>query len=333
MDVAAAAAAGDEGLSPLLGARLDAGLLRAETAGVHAELTAAYHNCLAWTLFASSASRELITALGQSQIPVLALKGSALIRTVLRPGERPMVDLDFLIPAAHFSRARLVAARSGATIFDPLCRPITALHDYALPLHTREGLSVELHRYFCEKPLFRPDYDGPNGIFARAAATDDGILIPDLVDLFLGLAIHAAHHAYLLPLRAVVDGLVLGSSRRLLLAAVANRARRWRAATATAAFLLVLKKFGLDRPDLDFALEELGAPASLSRMLGDAPWPETETHEREWRRRLRVARLLDHGLARVGYFGQRVGLRAADSLWKGFLRLRGRAGPGQRPVP
>ena len=147
-----------------------------------------------------------------------------------------MVDIDLLVPASAWIEARRIAIDTGATVFDPLDRPITAAHDYALPVRTREGLLVELHRYLCEKPLFRPQYDGPDGIFSRAIPTDDGLLVPEPADLFLGLAVHAAHHGYHLPFRAVVDGLILGASPNLVLASVVERSRSWRAVRATAAF-------------------------------------------------------------------------------------------------
>lgn len=218
-----------------------------------------------------------------------------------------------------------MAACVGATVFDPINRPITARHDYALPLRTPEGLLVEIHRYFCERPLFRPDYEGATGIFGRARVGDDGLMVPDLVDLFLGLAIHATHHAYHLPLRSVLDGVLLGARPEVDLAEVAARAERWRATRATAGFLLVLQNFGFDRPDLRPALRRLAAPAKLSALLAQAPWPERETHDHEWRRRLRVARLLDTPTARVGYFAQRVALRGADALWNRTHALRRRA--------
>ena len=324
IDSETAVAADAEGLAPLLGSRLDTGALTANTPQIHAALTRAYHRCLAWTLFANASIHDLIAGFRNAGIPAVALKGSALIRTVLRPGERPMVDIDLLVPASAWKEARQIAGNTGATIFDPLNRPITAAHDYALPMRTSEGLLVELHRYLCERPLFRPQYDGPDGIFARAIPTNDGLLVPEPADLFVGLAIHAAHHGYHLPFRAVVDGLVLGGSPNLVLTSVVERARSWRAVIATAAFLIVLRNFGFARQGLEAALRELGPPETLGPMLGDAPWPERDTHREEWQRRWRIARLLDSTSARLGYFSQRIGLRIADTLWNRYLRLTGR---------
>jgi hypothetical protein len=320
IDAGTAAAATSEGLAPLLGARLDTGALAASTAEIHADLTRAYHACLGWTLFANAAIREMVAGFRGAGIPVVALKGSALIRTVMRPGQRPMVDIDLLVPAARWPEARRIASAAGATVWDPLDRPITAAHDYALPMRTREGLLVELHRYLCERPLFRPQYDGPDGIFARAILTEDGLRVPDPTDLFLGLAIHAAHHAYHLPFRAIVDGLILGGSPGLLLSSVAERARLWRAKTATAAFLLVLAGFGFVHPDLSAALRELRYPKGLPALLAAAPWSERDAHREDWRRRWRVARLLDGAPTRIAYFGQRLGLRVADTLWNRYIK-------------
>lgn len=323
VDAELAAAAGVEGLAPLLGSRLDQGTLAAADPRTAAELTQAFHRCLSWTLFANVAIRELVEGLRGAGIPALALKGWALIRTVLRPGERPMTDIDLLVPPSAAGEARRIAASVGATVFDPFDRPITAAHDYALPLKTRDGLLVEVHRYLCERPLFQPDYEGPGGMFARAQIGTDGVLVPDLVDLLIGLAIHATHHGYHLPLRAIVDGLLVGARPELDLSVLVRRATAWRATRTVGGFLWVLREFGFDRSGLDVTLRELGAPSSLTRTLVDAPWPEHDTHKHEWRRRLRVARLLDTRSARIGYFAHRVALRGADALWNRYLRLKG----------
>ena len=312
-----------EGLGPLLGARLDRGTLSATTPDIRDELIRSYHGCVAWTLISQTSLRGFLVAFGQAGIPLMALKGAALVRSVMRPGERPMVDVDLLIPPSEWKRAQRLASSSGAVVFDPLDRPITAAHDYALPLMTPEGLLIELHRYLCERPLFRPDYEGPMGIFARATPSQDGLLVPEMTDLFLGLAVHAAHHAYYLPLRAIVDGLAVGASAAWTLEGVVRRARQWRAKTAVAAFLLVLRVFGFSHRDLDGALAELGAGPHVEAVIAGAPWPERNARKDDWSRRWKVAQLLDDNQARIGYIGHRIGLRLADDAWKGYLRLKG----------
>lgn len=311
----------EEQLAPLIGARVSSGATHCATAQLEREAVHEHHRCVAKALYTEGALERLCAPLIQAGIPVLGLKGLALVRTVFSPGERSMSDIDLLVPASRWREAFSLVQRAGAVFHDPYERPFTALHDYAVPVLTKEGVMVELHRYLCERPLFSPDLDGPGGVFARASRSADGILVPEPGDLFLGLAVHAAHHGFHLPFRAVVDGLTLGKSPDLVPAVVVARAARWNAQRALTAWIMTLGRFGLGVARWGPSFEHGRHAEAVRAVANEAPWPETDLKAGERRRILRTTRLLDTASRRVAYLGQRVGLKCLDAVAQKFPSL------------
>jgi hypothetical protein len=297
-----------EGLAPLLGTQVVCGETTADGAATEI-LVHAHREELARGLVRSAAFRPLGAALADARIPFLLLKGAALERMIYRPGQRPMNDIDFLVAHADFPRSRAIAASLGAWPIGPRLRPLTRSLEYAEPMAFPPGVGIEIHRAVCPAPLFAVDAPG---LFARAARCDDGALIPDPVDLFLILAIHAAKHGFSLPFRAVVDGLRLAAAVPLDAATLVRRGRAFRAGAAVSAWVSLLEAFGLDPAFAAAVRDALGRPAAAAgRLLArSAPWPADAGGF--WRR-ARVT-LSAEPLRGVGWLVWRSGLLLADGV-------------------
>lgn len=233
-----------EDVAPLLGARCAAGELRAADDGSRLALLRAYHGCLAANLLAEQAATPLLAALRSRGVPVLLLKGAALLRTVYRhPGCRRMADIDILVPSRHWRTALEIASSLGEEVRSRERRLTLSLYHERHVFMARRFM-VDLHRAITPWPLFRVDHDA---MFARARADSAGCLLQAPEDLFVHLAIHAAVDGFAVPFRSVIDGLALLASGRVDPSAVVTRASDWRARRATATWLWVLLRYGLAR--------------------------------------------------------------------------------------
>jgi hypothetical protein len=228
------------------------------------------------------------------------------VRTVFDLGTRPMSDVDLLVPARRWRAAIEAIVAAGATWHDAMDRPLTLRLDYAAPLRTPEGVIVEVHRSLVARPLFAVDHEG---LFSRARPVGDGLSCPDPTDLFLHLGLHAAKHAYDVPLRALVDGLRLAEAGAVDPQEVAVRARAWQARRATALWLWILLDLGLPEAAWVDVARSLAPRASVASLLAGAPRREVHGPRRWWL----VARSLDHPLRALAYLAQRTGLRALDA--------------------
>ena len=221
---AAAAVADAGGLIPLFGRR----------AGAPSAWAASYRETLARALHAQASTARLVARLGERGIPAIGLKGAALVELVYdSPGERPMGDVDLLVPAARWDEA---CAITGGTELVVEGRPITSRHDYCRAFRADGDVTFEIHRWLAPRPLWAVDLAG---LFARAVrpVRAGAPLVPSSEDLLLSLCLHAAKHGFLVPLRAVLDTRRVVARLRPDGRLVANRARAWRATRATLAWL------------------------------------------------------------------------------------------------
>lgn len=265
-----------EGLAPLLGARLAAGELTAPES-VSAALRSAYRSCALANTALELGTSVLTRSLVAAGIPVLLLKGAALVRTVYRdPGRRSMGDVDLLVPPERWRQALEVVDRVGARPVDAPDRPATLRHFHEVHLRLAAGGLVDLHRQLVPRPLFKVD---PGELFTTAGEEPDGVRVPAPEALFVSLALHAAKDGFFLPLRSVVDGLALiadsasggGSGAEVEVEveveaeAVGELARRWAARRATARYLQLLERFGAPTESW------VALARSLAPRLGPAP--------------------------------------------------------------
>jgi hypothetical protein len=298
LDEAWAARAEAEEVAPLLGARVIAGELDA-TAVARARLVRAWRATVAASLLAEQSARPLIAALRARGIPMLLLKGAALVRVLYAdPGRRSMADLDLLVPAARWREAITAARQLGWHALADEHRPVTSRSDYVRALARPDAINVEIHRGLSARSQFAIDYDA---LFARARPDRDGLLLADETDQFLSLAVHAAKHAFVLPLRSFLDGILLIDAARLDPDAVAARATVWGARRATAAWLR--------------ALDDLTPlPAVWRRAPGRAFLDEDDPTPGSWRFQRRVVGLIDGPARRAAWLAERTALRLADAV-------------------
>jgi len=296
-----------EGLAPWLGARVGQGRVIVPGSAA-APLAWEHQMCLASNIVRAHAAGAFVERCRQDAIPVAWLKGMALIHGIIAPGERSMVDVDLLVPAARWDDAcTLAAAIAGAQQVTTPGRGYTTMHDYVRAFSLPSGVTLEVHRSVCESSLFAIDHDE---LFARAVHAASGVAVLDEGDLFLTLAVHAAKHTFELPLRSFLDGVVLLQRGLLNLGQVQERARRWRMEKALHLWLHALRT--LAPAGIEGAA---GAPPPLAGLL----WSRTSDLA-AWQRFLRLAWITDgpadwarHVLTRVAF------------------RLRDVAGAGRSP--
>jgi hypothetical protein len=312
-----------EKLGPLLGARVAEGRVRVPAAR-RAGLLSEHHLCLAANMARAGEISKLIDLTRARPIPLVLLKGMAMFAATLEEGERSMGDVDVLAPPSRWEELCSLVARAGWKEDDLPGRAYTAGHDYVRSFTTGRGVTIEIHRFVCEKSLFSLDYEGPNGIFARARRLPSGAFVPDDNDLFLTLAAHAAKHTFDLPLRSFLDGLFLLRRGRIHLDEAAVRARSWRMAVTFKMWLSSLR--WLDPVCIDGTAEAAGVRGEEAALFGHAwmrlgrsLWPRT-THASPWQRFLRLAWLTDSPLDWTRHVATRTGLRTIDLVDEGLRR-------------
>ncbi|HVN43756.1 MAG TPA: nucleotidyltransferase family protein [Steroidobacteraceae bacterium] len=129
-------------------------------------------------------------------LPVQALKGAALyLEGIYQAGQRPMADLDLLVPASHARRAarilELLGLRESHRTFK---HRVFEAPDAARPSifgeHSRNGVKVELHERICEILPYRVT-DISSRVFHEAPAPGLNTY-PSRVALMAHLLLHTA---------------------------------------------------------------------------------------------------------------------------------------------
>jgi len=160
-------------------------------------------------------AQELFAALVADGITAVPLKGIWLAEKVYAdPAQRPMCDIDLLVPLPQVDRARQVLARLGYATDE--AHP-SERFDYAQPyICPRHALAVELHWQVGSEQT--PSLPCPNlsGLWHRLEADDlVGVRlgVPAAEEQFVSLVYHALHHAFAMPLRELLDMALLMKQR------------------------------------------------------------------------------------------------------------------------
>lgn len=180
---------------------------------------------------------ETIAALAGAKVPVLLLKGAALGRTVYGGfPQRPMLDLDLLVPREHAEAARDAALASG-WVRGEMERKVAFYegHNHLPPLHDARGrdFNLEIHT-----SLFVPGHPfqwTDDQVWERSAAIPGSpARVQSLEDLLLHVALHFfwSHAGYFGPWRAIRDVRALAEQPALDWDRFVARARETRGATA-----------------------------------------------------------------------------------------------------
>ena len=296
-----------EDLAPLLGAAVSQGRVAVPRAA-RERLLWEHQMCVASNVVRSRATRTFADLCRQVGIPVVLLKGMAMIQSTLDLGERSMIDADLLVPASRWQQAcaLIIGAGFAETVLPG--RGYTARHDYVRTFSNAAGVTMEIHRFVCEASFLDIDYEGADGLFARARRAPTGLLVPDDGDLFLTLAAHAAKHTFEIPLRSFFDGLFLLQRSPLKLDELAARARHWRMEAAFAMWVQSLRTLA---PAIAHVSDH--APVGPRWRWGRFVWSRTR-HASPWQRFVRMAWLVDGKAAWVRHVATRATFRALDSI-------------------
>jgi hypothetical protein len=238
--------------------------------------------------------REVGDALAAERIPVAVIKGAAYAgRIYADPAERPMSDVDLLVPPALHARAERALRRLGFwRVGSP--RQQSRLH-HAVG-YKRKGASIDLHRSIVQPYRSRIDVAA---LWRRAVPGDDGLWRLDPVDEVVIHLGHVARHELMVPVINYVDAARLLA--RVDRAAVEERARAFRLGRGVRAALAMTDALTRDaRPDTGF---DAGPAAVLDvsrRLLPSVD--EVVAYGRVWRplQCLRKALLVDGPRELVG---------------------------------
>ncbi len=254
--------------------------------------------------------REAMGALCEAGLEPVVLKGAVLGSLLYaHPALRPGHDLDVLIPPGGLDRARAVLAGLGyarqrrngllAGAFS---------HEEAW---RRDDTVVELHRHVTQKPRFHLRVED---LLARAVSWEDqGLALRRLddTDQLLTLAIHAAHHQFLIPLLHWNDMRLL-VRQGIDLDALARRAGEARCKVTLRAVARVLDRW-FDEPGLLAATQKL-APGRESRLARFArPVLPRAARRSWWRDRQTAFSLIDRRWDAIRFAAGYVGRSAVDA--------------------
>lgn len=166
----------------------------------------------------------VVGALRAAGIRVAAIKGLAYAKTLYaHPAERPMGDVDLLVPVADRSRARSVLAEVGFTR-----APASVLHH--AEAWTRGDLALDLHWNIIAPGRSRIDLEGLWG--RTQPGWPDGAEQLEPIDALVFHLVHLARNRLRLPLMNVVDTARL--CERADADAALARARAWGLGSASA---------------------------------------------------------------------------------------------------
>ncbi len=163
---------------------------------------------LAANMLRLSAAEEVRKTLLARGIPLLYLKGAAFLDTLYPDlGERPMCDIDVLVPARQQHAAAQILKGLGFRRSGPLHRPATYeehfewvyLRDKPFPF------TFEVHRGFCQTQRYGIDYDAlwKRHVVYRCGDRVIPTLSPE--DSLLHASLHEAMHSFIIDGRSAQD--------------------------------------------------------------------------------------------------------------------------------
>jgi hypothetical protein len=184
---------------------------------------------------------EVGDAFAAARIPVALIKGAAYLGYLYAdPAERPMSDVDLLVPPARHAEAERVLRRLGFwRVGSP--RQQSRLH-HAVG-YKRKGASIDLHRSIIQPWRSRVD---TGALWQRVVPAAAGLWRLDPVDeavIHLG---HVARHELMVPLVNYVDAARL--LQHVDRAAIVARAREFRLGRAVHAALAMTDAITRDAP-------------------------------------------------------------------------------------
>jgi len=230
--------------------------------------------------------RPALEALARAGIPAMLLKGAAIVALLGASGERPMVDLDVLVPLERAREA--FRALSAAGFSSAVRRPerlVGARH--GTPFRAPSGRELDLHWSLLWENC-TPGADAPLWAAAREARLGaSSVLVPAPEDLILHACVHGLQSAGGPAIRWAADVAVI--------AARAGSGVDWDRLAAEAARRRVVLPV---RTALRWTRDRLGAPVPEPSLTRLETIEVTEGERRELARKLRPM----HGLSSLAVY-------------------------------
>ncbi len=144
---------------------------------------------------------QLCRLLQENDIPMVIIKGSAAAIYYPNPVQRTMGDIDYLVPAESFDKAKELLVANGYTVEEDL--------KYTRHIDARKnGISFEMHRYFADEEFSEMDcflLEGMKRAKAGALYQTTFSMLPPLENGLVLLG-HVAHHLKeSLGIRQIID--------------------------------------------------------------------------------------------------------------------------------
>lgn len=178
-------------------------------------------------------AEEAIAALERRSVPVLVVKGAALLGAVYELDERAMEDVDLLVLPPDRARAIAALEQAGFARVGMRDRPLGNLLHHACAFARDPGFPIDLHTAVAYPPRFAL---APADLFARSVpwelAGETRARRPDGADLLLWACVHAIADELTGDGRLVADVERLAQRGDLDWDELAARARRSRCAAA-----------------------------------------------------------------------------------------------------
>ncbi|MBW1798292.1 MAG: nucleotidyltransferase family protein, partial [Deltaproteobacteria bacterium] len=168
------------------------GLLNSLPKSVLPKLEDSYARTRKRTLAILNEAEVLSTRLEKARIPVIALQGLPLIKTLYQdPGLRQLGDMDLMVKPGDKDRLKELLCQAGFCTPYPNYPDILFKSDVLIDIHTHV---LNLDRIKSRRYLFPEDlgpmWERAIPLFGQA----DGLLILDPCDNFIALAAHALKH-------------------------------------------------------------------------------------------------------------------------------------------
>jgi hypothetical protein len=180
---------------------------------------------------------EVVAALSERAIPVILLKGISYAATIYAdPAERPMSDIDLMVPPAAHDRAAHALRRLGYWA--------AGSHRQASRMHhavcfRRRDVAIDLHRSMVQPLRSRIDIQGLWRRARPAAERSDGSMRLEPVDEAVVHLAHTARHELRVPAINYIDAARLMA--RVSGSAVLARAREFRLGRAVGAAMAMTR--------------------------------------------------------------------------------------------
>lgn len=191
---------------------------------------------------------KVIRFFDDNQLPVIALKGLALAKSIYGDiALRPMSDLDLLVKEEDLVKAGRILLTLGYNQCSPAWESTTkTLHHHLPSFRNKNGVSIELHWNIVDlNSSIKVDLDGlwERACFIKVDNLDVRVFSPE--DLFLHLCIHACGHLQsgidLIPL-CDLAGLIKTSADQIDWQIVNQRAIGWGGQKCVYLMLLLVRE-------------------------------------------------------------------------------------------